>query len=548
MYNRNKSDLTAILLVVCAAASYAAALHVLTVITDPSQNPWWTDRWSVPLAFGVSLGVFFIASFSRWLYFLAVNISFLIMAVTGYFISAKDIIIDKDIIAPVIESSLPESVEFISTGLIITVAAMTVLALCVTMQYIKHYRFNLFGTSVRCALATTIFLAIVLMVPQPLKSSLKVFLPGYLANEGWAYMRDKKELNEKVLKRFDIAMLPSSIDTNTSENLTVILVIGESARADHLSLNGYSRDTNAYTKNDRQLINFANVFSCDSYTRISVPCLLTRTTLRTKDTIGTETSLISLKKKHGFKVTWISMNDIYGEHNLPTSVIANAADRKIFRFGLEESYKKSNDFYLLPHFLKAVQDNPVGRQLIVVHLRGSHSRYSARYPRNFSIYRPDDCKSDTCFTNAYDNSILFTDYMLSKFIDSIREREALLFYVSDHGESLGEVDQQGQVHRYHGRNERIEQRMVPMQVWASELFVSKYPRRFASLKRHSKTPISHDHFFHSVLDCTGIYSVVVDKRLSLCTPELLIERQPSPAEVAGKQPFRLHVAQHHRSH
>jgi len=145
------------------------------------------------------------------------------------------------------------------------------------------------------------------------------------------------------------------------------------------------------------------------------------------------------------------MNDVYGANNLPTSVIADSADEKIFRFGV--NYKESNDLYLLPYFETIVRTHKSGRQLIVVHLRGSHFDYAKRYPIDFAAFKPDaDCDERNCTINAYDNSILFTDYLLSRFIEDIKGREALLFYVADHGESLGETDQRGQVYWKHGQN------------------------------------------------------------------------------------------------
>src|SRR4029079_6839696 len=86
----------------------------------------------------------------------------------------------------------------------------------------------------------------------------------------------------------------------------------------------------------------------------------------------------------------------------------------------------------------------------------------------------------------------------------------------------------------HGQNERIEQRMVPMQVWASNRFIAKYPGKFAALASRTTPPLSHDHFFHSVLDCIGIQSQAVDRRLSLCTQGKLTERTQSiPTDDLG---------------
>jgi glucan phosphoethanolaminetransferase (alkaline phosphatase superfamily) len=444
------------------------------------------------------------------------------------------VIFDEHIIASLLETSTPEASEFISSKLLVTVFLTVVLGFTITLPYLRYYRPTFLGTSLRASLAALILSVVGFTVPNPLEASADVFIPAAFGFRVYKYYLKRQEKDEQVQNRFDIAILPSSIDPKTSDNSTLVLVIGESARADHLSLNGYYRETNAYTEKETGLINFKDVISCDTFTRISVPCLLTRATLQNKSLITRETSLLNLARKHDFHITWISNNDIYGQNNLPTSVIANSADEKIFRFGLDVNYDEASDLYLLPYFHRIVDKHKGGRQLIVVHLRGSHSRYSRRYPRSFAIFKPDDDSSTANLINSYDNSILFTDYILSQLIEDLRDREALLFYVSDHGESLGEIDERGQAHWEHGENQRIEQRIVPMQVWASDLFIARYPDRFAALRRRVTTRLSHDHFFHSVLDCVGIHSDAVDKRLSLCTQGNFTEREGAfPVDNSG---------------
>lgn len=520
-----RSELLSLLAAVVAGVSYTLSLHVLTVVFVPSPNHWWLDQWSIPIALGASVGVFLIASLWRWAFFVLVNLSLCLAGLVGYFIGAKSIVINKDLITALLETTPPEASEFISKKLLVTVALTVVLGLSVTIPYLRCHRPNFWGLLSRTTLAALIFIVIGVTVPHPLGASAGVFLPAAFGARALNYYREREALEEQVQNRFDISSLPSSIDPKTSDDFTLVLVIGESARADHLSLNGYSRDTNAFTREQTGLVNFKDVISCGAITSISVPCLFTRATLRNTGLIPRETSLLNLAKKHGFHMTWISMNDVYG-NNVPISVIANTADEKIFRFGLD-NYWDANNSYLLPYFHNTVRKYKVGRQLIVVHLRGSHFDYRKRYPANFAVFKPDQCDDDRCTINAYDNSILFTDYMLSQFIEDLRDREALLFYVSDHGKSLGETDERGQVYWQHGQPERIEQRIVPMQVWASDRFIAKYPDRFVALRRRVTTALSHDHFFHSVLDCIGIHSDVVDKHLSLCTQGDFTERDKS---------------------
>ena len=88
------------------------------------------------------------------------------------------------------------------------------------------------------------------------------------------------------------------------------------------------------------------------------------------------------------------------------------------------------------------------RVFVVLHQSGSHGpAYYERYPPEFEYFKPI-CKSvdlGKCthdeLVNAYDNTILYEDYFLSRVIGVLKQLQdtaALLIYVSDHGESLGE--------------------------------------------------------------------------------------------------------------
>jgi glucan phosphoethanolaminetransferase (alkaline phosphatase superfamily) len=554
-----RSELLSLLLVILAGVSYSLSLHVLTVVFVPSPNHWWLRQWSFPIALGTSVGVFFIASLWRWAFFVLVNLSLCLAGLAGYFIGAKSIILNSNVFAALVEATPAEASEFVAAKLLVTVLLTAVLGVSVTIPYLCCNQFNFLGCLSRVTLAALIFIVVGVTVPHPLEASADVFLPADFGSRAYDYYLHRKALEEAVRNRFDIASLPSSIDSKTGEDFTLVLVVGESARADHLSLNGYSRDTNPFTRGQTGLVNFKDVISCGVFTAVSVPCLFTRATIPNRATfvgnreelLPRETSLLNLAKKHGFHITWISMNDAYGQ-NVSISAIADTADEKIFRFGnavpggfkagVDIGGKKDpygnlseiNDSYLLPYFHNTVRKYEAGRQLIVVHLRGSHTLYYYRYPANFAAFKPDSCAKDECRINAYDNSIRLTDYMLSRFIEDLSDREALLFYVSDHGESLGETDERGQVYHVHGNPQRIEQRIVPMQVWASDRFIAKFPDRLATLRSRAMIPLSHDHFFHSVLDCVGIHSDVVDNHLSLCTQGEFIERDKFFAISSGE--------------
>jgi lipid A ethanolaminephosphotransferase len=145
----------------------------------------------------------------------------------------------------------------------------------------------------------------------------------------------------------------------------------------------------------------------------------------------------------------------------------------------------------------------------VLHQKGSHGpSYYLRYPKQFEGFRPvcrtnqlENCTPEQ-IVNAYDNSIVYTDHMLARTITLLKAQSArfdtALLYVSDHGESLGE---DGGVY-LHGLPWAIapaEQKQVPMLLWLSDGFRSRFgiDRNCLEARRHDAW--SHDNLFHSVL-------------------------------------------------
>jgi lipid A ethanolaminephosphotransferase len=98
-------------------------------------------------------------------------------------------------------------------------------------------------------------------------------------------------------------------------------------------------------------------------------------------------------------------------------------------------------------------------------------------------------------------------------IERVKDRNALVIYTSDHAESLGEGGR-----FLHGHEDAPEDYAVPMMWWASDSFIARHEAAWKKLESHAKDTASHDVIFHSLLDCAGISSSVIDPSLSLCAP------------------------------
>jgi lipid A ethanolaminephosphotransferase len=60
--------------------------------------------------------------------------------------------------------------------------------------------------------------------------------------------------------------------TALKRKFVTVLVIGETARADHFSLGGYARQTNPRLSAE-DIVYFPDVSSCGTATRVSLPCM-----------------------------------------------------------------------------------------------------------------------------------------------------------------------------------------------------------------------------------------------------------------------------------
>jgi lipid A ethanolaminephosphotransferase len=156
----------------------------------------------------------------------------------------------------------------------------------------------------------------------------------------------------------------------------------------------------------------------------------------------------------------------------------------------------------------------------VIHQLGSHGpAYYLRYPEKFRRFTPDcrtaelgNCSPEE-IVNAYDNSILYTDYIVSTVIDMLKAREAKMagsmIYMSDHGESLGENELY-----LHGAPYFIapsQQTHIPFVLWTGKETRAGIDQ--PCLKATAGEPRSHDNLFHTVLGLMNVATEVYDPAL-----------------------------------
>jgi len=302
---------------------------------------------------------------------------------------------------------------------------------------------------------------------------------------------------------------PLIVRDNNRKHVTV-MVLGETARAQSFSLNGYDKPTNQFT-DKLGIVSFSNMSSCGTATAVSVPCMFSRLDKSNYDKrIATsQQNVVDLIHLAGADVLWISNNN--------GSCKGVCTRVKSIQISNDKADPLCDGEYCFDEvLLRPLQEklNNLSHQntLIVLHMIGSHGpTYYKRYPEEKRVFKPDCRRSDiqNCteeeLINTYDNTIAYTDLVLSKAIKMLNTSsqknniESSLLYISDHGESLGEsgVYLHGLPYAFAPK----EQTHVPMIFWTDP---SQTDFNLNCLSKSAHAKISHDNVFDSLLSIMSV--------------------------------------------
>lgn len=323
------------------------------------------------------------------------------------------------------------------------------------------------------------------------------------------FNREIKDFN-KFKKRKIINVNAKIITYNPPKNVSV-LVIGESASRNHMSLYGYSKITNPLLQIREDIIVYKNVVSPYSSTVPSVLSILTESNLENKKPIEKSCSVFDVFLSANYKTFWLSNQSPIGFYENAIYNLAQSSNYKLFvnqssNNSVEANFTVSYDAKLLKPFKAALNDGPKNK-FIIVHLMGSHATYSKRYPKQFSkSYKANNSKEQV--VNEYDNAILYNDYILNSIFEILKTNAAKnlqttysCIYLSDHAENV--YDQNNTFG--HGLRVHLPKSVeIPFIVWLSNSYKSFYKEKSALIQKNINLPYVSDDLFHTLLDLNFI--------------------------------------------
>ena len=318
----------------------------------------------------------------------------------------------------------------------------------------------------------------------------------------WSYVINTvRFLQTEKLNQLTFEPLPdATAEPLGARKRVIVLVIGESARADRQSLFGYERDTNSESR-AVGVVGIPGVQACASYTLAALNCILSHRGETAPERSGMGEPLPNYLYRQGVDVIWRSANS--GQPPLKVRLHETLAETAAYCS--DPACEATRwDEGLLRGLDGLITGSPHQRIFVVLHLSGSHGpAYHTKYPPEFERFKPTcktvilkDCDAQS-LTNAYDNTIIYTDHVLatlSRQLERLDVASAWL-YLSDHGESLGE----GGLY-LHGLPRALsprEQLDIPFTFWLSPAFNNEVA--IDSTKAQGLRGIGQGHVFHTVM-------------------------------------------------
>jgi len=469
---------------------------------------------------------------SRRLMVSVASVLFIVAALSSYFSTKYGIVMDKDMLRNVFETNSVESRGLISSDLIARVAVLGVvpalLVWTVRLPAIKWSRrlrtlaVAVGGIFLLCAFvlfSASASYAVFFREHKPIRFTLMPAAPLISAIGVW--FAHAKGSGDSVV---NVSGQAQRITPVHARPIVLVMVVGETARAANFQLAGYSRPTNPELSAQAGLIYFPDTTSCGTATAISVPCMFSHLSRRDFDVdeASRYTNVLDALHEAGLDVEWRDNNAGC------KGVCARIAQ---INYAGHKDGQRCRDSHCYDEMM--LEDLParVGTltrdTVIVLHQIGSHGpAYSERYPPEFEKFKPA-CHSNQLqrctaqeVVNAYDNTIAYTDHLLARTIEMLRGAsdrvDSMLFYVSDHGESLGE---QGlYLHGLPYTFAPDTQKQVPMLMWLSSSYMARSRTAPDCVKSQAAKSFSHDNIYHTMLGAAEVRNISYDSNLDILAP------------------------------
>ena len=415
------------------------------------------------------------------------------------YLIATNSLISSDIIIALAQTNGAEGAEFFVSN--VNYKWLLALLFLIAVIYINCKAYENLTCDPKAKVTTSFSIAIILIGSIFLAIPRIDYLPFAVVKvtsrqlDNFALYKQQKGV--RLQKLSTLTSLKLNPDVDKDGNLFV-LVIGESQSASHIQAYGYQKATTPKLverlKEPNHLL-FNNVFSSWPQTVQALSYALTNANQYNQVEVSDAYSLIEIARAVGFDTYWLSNQRKYGMYETPITVISSTANHEIWTNG---SAKMEGVFFDEELVNRLPKVDPNKNTLIIIHLMGSHQKYEKRVPKEFRQFTGADE-----VVASYDNSILYTDYVVDEIYNKAKKNPAFkaLVYFSDHGEEPHVVGGHDPV------NVTYQMLKVPLFVYLADSYRKNHLNLFESLKSNEHKYFSNDLIFDLMVSLMRIEGV-----------------------------------------
>jgi len=450
---------------------------------------------------------------TRWI----LAIYLLIVSQSAYYMDKFGVVVDVSMLDNIMQTNVQEFAGLLTVSLVVRTLLLGVIPAWLVIKYFPK-SVSGFAEILPRLRVLGILLLLLTVVVAPFSGGYASFIrqhkaTRFYANPIYSTYSIVKYVDQQINIAKAVPLKHLAPDAkrlaSTGKPELMVMVVGETARADRFSLNGYHKETNPMLA-QLGVVSLSNVSSCGTSTSVSVPCMFSALGRKAydKETALNQQNVLDVLAAHGVEILW-------RDNNSDSKGVATRLKVEDFRTPTlnpmcEGECRDVGMLTGLEQYIDARKGKDI---LIVFHQMGNHGpEYYKRYPKEFERFKPvcmtgelKDCSQEE-IDNSYDNAILYTDYFLSKVINFLKkyddERATAMLYVSDHGESLGEHGIY--LHSAPYMVAPKEQTHVPGIVWMGKNFDYKK----AQLLPYKDDALSQDDLF-----CTLLVTFKLDTKM-----------------------------------
>jgi lipid A ethanolaminephosphotransferase len=511
---------------------FVLTLLVGVFITAAHNLTFWSrlaavfpDNLRLLASFGLAIfaaQMFLIVLISpRWLLRPVLVVLLILGAVSSFYQDVLGATVDREMIQNAITTTVTESKHLITLPFALHVAIYGLLpsafVLWVGVRRAPLLQAGL-GWAISLVLYAAIFLGTLLSDSKDLMSTGREHQEVIVAIQPFIPARAIYQYSKMMLKKptvvaeFGRDAKPGPSLSATTKPVLMVIWVGETARAQNWGINGYARDTTPELAK-RGVVNFSDVTACGTSTAVSMPCMFSHLGHAdyTFDGSLSSENLLDVLAHAGFKVEW-------WDNNTGDKDIAARQTTRMMKDRTDPVYCGRGECIdgvfldLIREKAASITENTV----LALHMIGSHGpSYFLRYPEDKAVFTPActtpevaNCSAEE-LTNAYDNTLRYTDWVLAQSIDVLNAADRVLpmmFFLSDHGESLGENGLY-----LHGAPWFMapgEQIKVPMVLWMADRYQTALGLQTDCVGKLAASPLSQDNMFSSILGLADVQTAV----------------------------------------